>query len=79
MAMAATRLLENEPDDSPRTGPRGGTTTVTNSGMIRKNLWISDEENEALRRRAFDERRSETQIIRAGLRRILGLDDEPEV
>lgn len=60
----------------PRTGPRGGTTTVTSSGMIRKNLWISHEENEALRRQAFVERRSETNIIRAGLRQILGLPPE---
>ena len=60
-------------EEAPRTGPRGGTTTVTSSGMIRKNLWISHEENEALRRRAFDERQSETQIIREGLRRMLDL------
>ncbi|MEM7049781.1 MAG: hypothetical protein AAF604_08980 [Acidobacteriota bacterium] len=58
-----------------RTGPRGGTTTVTKSGMIRKNLWISDEENEALRRKAFEERLSETEIIRAGIRMILDLTD----
>ena len=76
--MAFSRLRENEEDDSPRTGPRGGTTTVTSTGMIRKNLWISHEENEALRRRAFDERRSETQIIRAGLRQILDLGDEED-
>lgn len=62
----------------PRTGPRGGTTTVTSSGMIRKNLWISHEENEALRQRAFVERQSETQIIRQGLRRILELGDDEE-
>lgn len=76
--MTFSRLSENEEDDSPRTGPRGGTTTVTSTGMIRKNLWISHEENEALRRRAFDERRSETQIIRAGLRQILGLGAEED-
>lgn len=62
----------------PRTGPRGGTTTVTSSGMVRKNLWISHHENEALRLRAFEERKSETQIIRAGLRQILGLDDDDD-
>jgi hypothetical protein len=78
MSMAFSRLSEKEEDDSPRTGPRGGTTTVTSTGMIRKNLWISHEENEALRRRAFDERRSETQIIRAGLRQILGLRAEED-
>jgi hypothetical protein len=67
-------MQPSSPEEVPRTGPRGGTTTVTNSGMIRKNLWISHHENEALRQRAFEERRSETQIIRAGLRRILDLD-----
>ena len=64
--------------DKPTTGPRGGTTTVTSSGMIRKNLWISHEENEALRRQAFEERRSETDIIRSGLRRILGLPEDED-
>lgn len=64
-------------DEPPRKGPRGGTTTVTSSGMVRKNLWISHEENEALRRRAYERRQSETQIIRTGLREILGLPSEP--
>lgn len=78
MNAAFTRLAAEDEDDSPRTGPRGGTTTVTSTGMIRKNLWISHEENEALRRRAFDERRSETQIIRSGLRQILELPEEEQ-
>ncbi len=69
--MAASR--PSTLDEAPSTGPRGGTTTVTGSGMIRKNLWISHRENEALRRRAFEDRQSETQIIRAGLRQVLGL------
>lgn len=74
--MGASQPLRVAAEEAPRTGPRGGTTTVTSSGMIRKNLWISHEENEALRRRAYERRLSETQIIRAGLRRILGLGDE---
>lgn len=69
------RMLKQDSRFSRRTGPRGGTTTVTKSGMIRKNLWISDEENEALRQKAFDERLSETEIIRAGLRAILDLSE----
>jgi hypothetical protein len=69
--MGASRLSRIE--EVPRTGPRGGTTTVTSSGMIRKNLWISHEENEALRRRAYEELQSETQIIREGLRLRLDL------
>ncbi len=56
-------------------GPRGGTTTVTKSGMVKKNLWIPQDEAEALREKAFVERRSEADIIREGLRSVL--DDEP--
>lgn len=64
-------------DRTPITGPRGGTTTISR-GHIRKNLWISHEENEELRRQAFEQRRSETHIIRAGLRAELGLAPFPE-
>ena len=53
------------------TGPRGGTTTVTKSGMVKKNLWIPQDEAEALREKAFHERRSEADIIREGLRVVL--------
>jgi hypothetical protein len=52
-------------------GPRGGTTTVTKSGMVKKNLWIPRDEAEALREKAFNERRSEADIIREGLRSVL--------
>lgn len=52
-------------------GPRGGTTTVTRSGMVKKNLWIPREEAEALRQKAFEERRSEADIIREGLEMML--------
>jgi len=54
-----------------RTGPRGGTTTLTDSGMVKKNLWIPWEVAEGLRQKAFDERRSEADIIREGLERLL--------
>ncbi len=53
------------------TGPRGGTTTVTRSGQVKKNLWISREHAEALREKAFHERRSEAEIIREGLELVL--------
>jgi hypothetical protein len=61
--------------DKKRTGPRGGETTVSKTGMIRKNVWLHPDEAEALRRRAFEERRTEAEILREGLRRILGLED----
>jgi hypothetical protein len=59
----------------PQTGPRGGETTVTKSGMIRKTLWIHHDEAEALRERAYRERRAESDIMREALRQLLGIDD----
>jgi hypothetical protein len=44
--------------------------------MVKKNLWIPRDEAEALRTKAFLERRSEAEIIRQGLRGVLGLDPE---
>jgi hypothetical protein len=58
-----------------RKGPRGGTTTVSESGMVRKTIWLHEDEAEALRRRAFDERRGESEIVREALRRLLGIED----
>jgi len=55
----------------PQTGPRGGTTTVTRSGMVKKNLWVPEEQAEVLRIKAFDERRSEADVIREGLALVL--------
>lgn len=53
-------------------GPRGGTTTVTNSGMVKKNLWVPARLAEELRRRAYQERRAEAEIVREALRRHFG-------
>lgn len=58
-----------------QTGPRGGETTVSKTGMIRKNIWFHPDEIEALREKAYRERRTESEILREGLRRILGLED----
>jgi hypothetical protein len=58
-----------------KTGPRGGKTTVTESGMVRKTIWFNADETEALRKRAFDERRPEAEIVREALRRLLGIPD----
>lgn len=56
-------------------GPRGGKTTMTETGLVRKTIWFHRDEAEELRRRAFDERRSESEIVREAVRRILGLPD----
>jgi hypothetical protein len=58
-----------------RLGPRGGETTISKTGMIRKTLWLHPDEAEALRQKAFHERRTEAEILREGLRRIVGLED----
>lgn len=56
-------------------GPRGGETTVSKTGMLKKTLWLHPDEAEALRKKAYEERRTEAEILREGLRRILGLED----
>lgn len=62
-------------DDTPeRVGPRGGTTTLTKSGMVRKNFWLPVDEAEELRLKAFQERRSEADIIRSALNTVLYAD-----
>ena len=63
------------PNTTRPTGPRGGETTVTKSGMVRKTIWLHGEEAESLRLRAFEERRAESEIVRAALRQYLGIED----
>jgi hypothetical protein len=60
---------------APLKGPRGGETTVSKSGMVRKTLWLHGDEAEALRLRAFKERRAESEIVREALRRLLEIED----
>jgi hypothetical protein len=60
---------------APQKGPRGGETTVSKSGMVRKTLWLHGDEAEALRLRAFKERRAESEIVREALRRLLAIED----
>ena len=45
------------------------------SGMVRKTLWLHGDEAEALRERAYKERRPESEIMREALRRLLGIED----
>jgi hypothetical protein len=59
----------------PEAGPRGGKTTVSASGMVRKTLWLHGDEAERLRERAYRERRAESEIMREALRRLLGIQD----
>lgn len=63
--------METDTSEDVPKGPRGGTTTVTKSGMVKKNLWIPEADAEELREKAFVERRSEADIIREGLSLVL--------
>ena len=58
----------------PREGPRGGKTTRSKSGMVRKSFWIDPDVEEALRRMAFEDRRSESEIVREALRRFFQIE-----
>lgn len=47
---------------------------ITEKG-IKKTIWFHEDEAEALRVRAFQERRSESAIVREAVRRLLGIED----
>lgn len=61
--------------DHSLAGPRGGRTTRSKSGLVRKSFWIDSEVEDVLRRMAFEERRSESEIVREILRRHFGVED----
>lgn len=42
---------------------------------VKKSIWLHRDEAEALRLKAFQERRSEASIVREALRRLLGIED----
>lgn len=70
----------NEKQESPRaerlTGPRGGTTTITVGGHIRKTLYLGPEEAERLRQDAFSQRRRESDVLREIVREYYALEGE---
>ncbi len=47
---------------------------ITEAG-VKKTIWFHEDEAEALRLRAFKERRSESAIVREAVRRLLGIED----
>ena len=65
------RVIPMKDEPTPETGPRGGTTTVTPSGLVKKNLWIPARDAERLRKAAYELRTSEADIVRRGLSLIL--------
>lgn len=49
-------------------------TGITKTG-VKKTIWFHRDEAEALRRAAFEERRSESEIVRQAVRELLGVED----
>ena len=47
---------------------------ITDKG-IKKTIWFHEDEAEALRLRAFKDRRSESAIVREAVRKLLGIED----
>jgi hypothetical protein len=47
---------------------------ITEAG-VKKTIWFHEDEAEALRVRAFKERRSESAIVREAVRRLLAIED----
>jgi hypothetical protein len=57
------------------TGPRGGKTTMTETGLVRKTIWLHTEEAEELRRHSYEERRSESELVREAVRQFFKIPD----
>jgi hypothetical protein len=47
---------------------------ITECG-VKKTIWFREDEAEALRLKAFKERRSESAIVREAVRKLLGIED----
>lgn len=58
---------------SDRSGPRGGKTTVTPGGLLKKTVYFSSEEWQALRKLGYEEERPITEIVRECVAQSLGL------
>jgi hypothetical protein len=56
-------------------GPRGGTSTVYGSGLLRKTAYFQAEEWAAIRKAAYERELSYADIIRESVRAHLKLDD----
>lgn len=70
----AARAKGGGPRKGSRLGPRGGETTVTPGGLTRISAYLDGVERAAVRRKAFEEDRSISDVIRSALRSYLEID-----
>jgi hypothetical protein len=68
-----TQQSHGKRQEGSKLGPRGGLTTVTPGGLNRLSTYILPAEREAVRRRAFEEDTSISEVIRDAIRAYLGL------
>jgi len=61
------------PKDNPQ-DPKQEKAGITDKG-VKKTIWFHEDEAEALRLRAFKDRRSESAIVREAVRKLLGIED----
>jgi len=56
---------------------RQGGPPVSPRGLVRRviSMHVDEDEDEELRRRAYDERRPVTELVRAAVRAYLGIED----
>jgi len=66
----ALPAMPKRPPRKPPEPERG----LTQTG-VKKTIWFHEDEAEALRLRAFKDRRSESAIVRAAVRTHLGVED----
>ena len=62
------------PRKASRLGPRGGETTVKPGGLTRISAYLDGEERDAVRRKAFEDDRSISDVIRSALRAYLRIE-----
>ncbi len=67
---------QEAPHPGHPTGPRGGKTTITVGGHIRKTLYLGPEEAESLRQDAFTQRRRESDVLREIIRQYYELENQ---
>jgi len=66
-------FVSDKRKDTKRTGPRGGDTTVTAGGLLKKTIYFSPEEWQALRKKSYEEDRPVSEIVRQITAEALGL------
>ena len=53
-----------------------GRTTISPGGLVKKTFWFEPDEAQRLRQEAFDQETSQTELVRAAVRRYFQMDDD---